>query len=108
MKEETRRAIAYAAATHVNGSAGSAIYSYERGRYTHMTPSYDYEAGAHISRAGGGLYHYGTNSHISFSVKGGHFSGYDYNSGHHYTGQVKGNVVQLYDYGEGRYFTYAV
>lgn len=108
MNEETRRAIAYMAATRINGSARSAIYSYERGRYTHMSSSYDYEAGAHISRTGGGLYHYGTNSHISFSVKGRNFSGYDYHSGHHYTGQVSGNSVQLYDYGEGRYFSYAV
>jgi hypothetical protein len=73
-----------------------------------MSSSYDYEARAHISQASGGLYHYGTHSHISFSVNGRNFSGYDYDSGHHYTGQVSRNSVQLYDYGEGRYFLYAV
>jgi hypothetical protein len=108
MKEETRRAIAFTAATRINGSSRSAIYSYDRSRHSHMSPSYDYEAGAHISRTGGGLYHYGTSSHISFSVNGSNFSGYDYDSGHHYTGQVSGSSVQLYDYGEGRYFSYAV
>ena len=107
MKEEIRRAIAYAAATRINGSARSAIYSYDRGHHSHMSPNYDYETGAHISRTGSGLYHYGTNSHISFSVSGKKFSGYDYDSGHHYTGQVNGNSVQLYDYGEGQYFTYS-
>lgn len=108
MKEEVRRAIAFAAATRINGAARSAIYSYENGRYSHMSPTYDYDTGAHISSTGGGLYHYGTNSHISFSVNGQNFSGYDYDSGHHYTGQVSGNTVQLYDYGEGQYFTYSL
>jgi hypothetical protein len=109
MKEEIRRAIAYAAATRISGSAASSVYSHQRGRHSHMTPTYDYDAGAHISRTGGGgLYHYGTSSHISFSVNGHNFSGYDYDSGHHYTGHVRGNSVQLYDYGEGRYFSYSV
>jgi len=108
MKEEIRRAIAYAAATHINGSTASTIYSHDRGRHSHMTPTYDYDAGAHICRTGGGIYHYGTSSHISFSVRGSSFSGYDYDSGHHYTGQVSGASVQLYDYGEGRYFSYSV
>jgi hypothetical protein len=108
MKEEIRRAVAYTAAMRINGSVASAIYSYERGRHSHMTPGYDYDTGAHVSRTGGGLYHYGTNSHISFSVNGRNFSGYDYDSGHHYTGHVSGNSVQLYDYGEGRYFSYSV
>jgi hypothetical protein len=107
MKEEIRRAIAYTAAAHINGSAPSSIYSCERGYHTHMTPTYDYEAGAHISRSSGGLYHYGTSSHISFSVRGRNFTGYDYESGHHYSGEVTGNTVQLYDYGEGRYFSYS-
>jgi hypothetical protein len=84
MKEEIRRAVAYTAAMRINGSVASAIYSYERGRHSHMTPGYDYDTGAHVSRTGGGLYHYGTNSHISFSVNGRNFSGYDYDSGHHY------------------------
>jgi hypothetical protein len=108
MREEIRRAVAYAAAAHIRGSVPSTIYSYERGRYTHMTPTYDYEAGAPITRNSAGFYHYGTSSHISFSVNGPKFSGYDYESGHHYTGQISGNKVQLYDYGEARYFTYAV
>jgi hypothetical protein len=108
MKEEICRAIAHAAATRINGAAASTIYSFERGQHSHMSPTYDYDVGAHIFRTGGGLYHYGTSSHISFSVNGHNFSGYDYDSGHHYTGQVSGNSVRLYDYGEGRYFAYAV
>jgi hypothetical protein len=108
MKEEIRRAIAYAAGTRINASAGSSIYRHERGRHSHMTPTYDYDAGAHVSRTGGGLYHYGTSSHVSFSATGRNFSGYDYESGHHYTGRVSGSSVQLYDYGEGRYFSYSV
>jgi hypothetical protein len=54
MKEQTRRATAYAAATHINESAASVIHGFERGRHTHMTPTYDYDAGAHIFHIGGG------------------------------------------------------
>jgi hypothetical protein len=108
MKEEIRRAVAYAAATRISGAKSSSVYSYAAGRHSPMTSTYDYDAGAHISPSGGGFYHYGTNSHISFNVNGRSFSGYDYESGHHYTGQVIGNSVQIYDYGEGEYFSYSV
>ncbi len=36
MKEETRRAIAHAAAARINGNARGAIYSYDAGRHTHI------------------------------------------------------------------------
>ncbi|SEO06178.1 hypothetical protein SAMN05443254_1171 [Bradyrhizobium sp. OK095] len=73
-----------------------------------MTPSYDYEAGAHIGNSGSNLYHYGVGSHISLNVNGNKFSGYDYDGGHHFTGSVTGKTVNLYDYGEGSYFNYSV
>ena len=108
MKEEIRRTVAYAAATHINGSAGSLIYSYERGRHSPMSPTHDYDSRAPVARTAEGLYHHGTNSHVSFIVDGRAFSGYDYGSCHHYTGRVTGNTVQLFDYGENRYFRYSV
>jgi hypothetical protein len=108
MREETRRAIAHAAASRVNGPSRASIYSYASGRYSAMSPTYDFETRAHISPSSTGLYHYGTNSHISFSVKGRNFSGYDYSTGHHYSGEVSGSSVTLYDYGESRHFSYSV
>lgn len=108
MKEETRRAIAVNAAARINGKQPSSVYSYDRGQHTNITPTYDYETGAHISGSGSSLYHYGLGSHINLTVKGNNFEGYDYNEGHHFTGSVNGNTVQLFDYGESRYFTYNV
>jgi hypothetical protein len=108
MKEETRRAIANAVAARVNGRPPSSVYSYESGRRAPMSPSYDYEAQAHISDSGAGLYHYGTANHINLNVNGHNFSGYDYDEGHHFSGSVNGSSVQIYDYGEGRYFNYSV
>ena len=108
MKEEIRRAIAANAASRIRGKASSSVYSYNRGHHSSVTPSYDYEAGAHIGGSGSNLYHYGLGSHISLKTKGNEFEGYDYNEGHHFSGSVRGNTVQLYDYGEGRYFTYSV
>ncbi len=108
MREEIRRAIAVNAAARVNQRNPSGVYSYDRGRRTSITPTYDYEAGAHIGGSGSSLYHYGLGSHISLNVNGNNFTGYDYDGGHHFSGRVNGNSVQLYDYGEGSYFNYLV
>ena len=111
MKEEVRRAIAHAAAARANGEARSNVYSYSTSKYTHMgskkEAGYDYDVGAHISKSGSGLHHYGTNAHISLKVNGLSFSGYDYDSGHHFSGRVHGHNIQIYDYGEGSYFSYS-
>src|SRR3546814_2396979 len=94
MDEQTRRAIAYAAAEKVNGSRGGSIYSYGASRHTAMrglgTNFYDHQSQAHISGSGSGLYHHGNQSHINLHVSGMNFSGYDYCSGHHYQGSVNG------------------
>lgn len=108
MKEETRRAIAFEAASRISGHKSSNIYSHDRGRHTPMSSGYDHEAQAHISGSGSGLYHYGTQSHINLSVSGQNFSGYDYGEGHHFSGSVTGKSVQIYDHGEGRHFHYSV
>jgi hypothetical protein len=108
MKEETRRAIAFDAAARIAGRKPSTIYSYDRARHTHMADGYDYDAQAHFSRSGSGVYHYGTTSHINLSINGSNFSGYDYGAGHHFSGTVSGGTVQIYDYGEGRHFNYSV
>jgi hypothetical protein len=107
MKEEVRRAVAYAAAVYMRGSAPSTILRHERERYARMTPTCDHP-GTHISHNSAWYYHYGTGSHISVRFEGLNFSGYDYESGHRYTGHITANEVQLYDYAEGRYFTYAL
>ena len=107
MKEEIRRAIVVNAAAQISRRKPSSVYSYHRGRHTHINPTYDYEAGAHIGGSGSSLYHYGVGSHISLSVSGTNFSGYDYDGGHHFSGSVNGGSVQLYDYGEGRHFNYS-
>jgi hypothetical protein len=108
MREEIRRAIAVNAAARINKRNPSSLYSYDRRQYATMTPSYDYETGAHIGGSGSSLYHYGVGNHISLNVNGNNFSGYDYDGCHHFSGSVNGNSVQLYDYGESSYFNYSV
>ena len=109
MKEKIRRTVACAAAGRVNGKFASSIYSYELGAHSHMSKSYDYEAGEHISGAeSGNMYHYGAGAHINLTVNGKNFTGYDYDSGSHFQGTVSGHRVSLYDYGDGRYFDYQV
>jgi hypothetical protein len=83
MREEIRRAIAVNAAARINKRNPSSVYSYDRGQYASMTPSYDYETGAHIGGSGSSLYHYSIGNHISLNVSGNSFSGYDYDGGHH-------------------------
>ena len=107
MEEVIRRAVAYAAAGRSEGQFGSSIYSYEDGNYTHMTPSYDFGAQAHIGGAKSGtMYHYGLSAHISLRVDGDRFSGYDYASGSHFSGNISGSTIRLYDYGSGSYYNY--
>ena len=109
MQETIRRAVAYAASGRVLGKFGNSVYSYHTASHTSMSPSYDYDAGAHISGMDSeNLYHYGHGTHIQLTVTGEQFSGYDYESGSHFTGQVSGNNVQLYDYGTGRHYNYLV
>jgi hypothetical protein len=112
MREETRRAAVYIAATKVAAKQKGLIYDHDCGRYTVMSGdsshAFDHEARAHITESGDFLYHHGTQSYISLTVNGCNFSGYDYRSNGHFMGSVRGGTVQLYDYAEGRYFNYNV
>lgn len=100
MKEEIRRVVAYAAASRANSKLSSSIYSYATGRYTNMSESYDYDAGAHLGGVRkGNIYHYG---------EGAHIKGFDYSSGSHFSGRVSGRSVRLFDYGSSDYFHYTL
>ncbi len=54
-------------------------------------------------------FHLGVGSHhVSLSINGTRFSGYDYGTGHHYSGSVSGNSVAVYDYGGDGYVSYSL
>jgi hypothetical protein len=108
MREETRRAIAYVAASRINGSPPSSLYSRERKWHTTMSPGYDVDAQCHINASGPSLYHHGAASHINLQIDGPCFSGFAYREGHHFRGSILGNSIEIYDYGEGRYFYYSI
>ena len=109
MKEDARRAVAYAAALRASKKAASSIYSYEKGRHSFMSTSYDYDTSSHLSGVKlGNIYHYGLGANISLNVSGRNFSGFDYDSSSHFSGTISGRSIQLYDYGEARYFNYSV
>ena len=109
MEETVRRAIAYAAAARVRGCFSSSIYSYERGAYSNMSETYDYDAGNHISGTkSGNLYLHGLGAHVSLQINDEKFSGFDHSSSSHFSGTVSGNTISLYDNGEGQYYRYSI
>jgi len=109
MKEEIRRAVAYAVLAQDDG-AETTIYSYDTEKRSKMSGSrddfFDHDMGARVVRSGGSLYHYGLWYHIDLKIAGSSFSGYDHGSKSHFEGVINGRSVQLYDHGEGRYYDY--
>jgi len=109
MKEEIRRAVAYALLAR-EGDAETTIYSYDTEHRSKMSGSrddfFDHEIGARVVRTGASLYHYGLWHHIDLNVAGTSFSGFDHGSKTHFEGVINGRAVQLYDHGENRYFNY--
>ena len=104
MKEEIRRAIAFAVLAPAGGNKDCEIYSYDKDRRSKFSGNssdfLDYDAGARIIRFGPDLYHYGLWHYVSLTVGEKSFSGYDHGSKCHFEGVVKGETVQLYDHGE--------
>jgi len=111
MKEEIRRAVAFAVLAAEEGTTDCDIYSYDADRRSKFTGNgsdfHDLDSGAHIRRHGPDLYHYGLWQHVQLTVNEESFSGYDHGSNCHFEGVVNGATVQLYDHGESRYFEYA-
>ena len=109
MKEEIRRAVAYAVLAQ-DGGGETTIYCYDTEHRSKMSGSrddfFDHEIGARVVRTGASLYHYGLWHHIDLNVAGTSFSGFDHGSKCHFEGVISGRAVQLYDHGEGRYFDY--
>lgn len=107
MDEQALRRIAYAAAK-ARGSQAGAIYSYSRGRHSHMSGAggsyYDHESGSHFSDS----YDYASGSHWKIDFNGNSFSGYHYGTGQHFSGSVTGSSVQIYDHGTGQWHNFQV
>jgi hypothetical protein len=110
MNESIRRAIARAAVARSSGHTQASVYSHETDHHTPFSGAgpggYDHDAGAHIGDLGAGLYHHGLRAHISLTVNGDLFTGYDCHSRSQFTGRVSGSSVTLYDAGERRWFRY--
>ena len=111
MKEEVRRAVAFAVLAQ-DGGGETTIYSYGTEHRTKMSGSrddfFDHDISARIVRSGTSLYHYGLWHHIDLNVNSTSFSGFDHGSNCHFKGVINGRAAQLYDHGEGRYFDYAM
>jgi hypothetical protein len=110
MKEEIRRAVAFAVLAPQEGNKDCEIYSYDKDRRSKFTGNandfLDGDMGARITRFGPDLYHYGLWQYVSLTAEGETFSGYDHGSKCHFQGVVKDTTVQLYDHAEARYFEY--
>ncbi len=110
MKEEIRRAVAFAVLAPPEGNKDCEIYSYDNERRSkfcgNSSDFLDYDAGARVTRFGPDLYHYGLWQYVSLNAAAESFSGYDHGAKCHFEGVIKGASVQIYDHGEGRYFDY--
>jgi hypothetical protein len=110
MKEEIRRAVAFAVLAPPEGHKDCEIYSYDNDRRSkfcgNSSDFHDYDSGARVTRFGPDLYHYGLWHYVNLTAATGTFSGYDHGSKCHFEGVVKGEIVQLYDHGEARYYDY--
>ncbi len=110
MKEEIRRAVAFAVLAPAEGNKDCEIYSYDNDRRSKFCGNsndfHDYDSGARVTRFGPDLYHYGLWNYVNLTAAAESFSGYDHGSKSHFEGVIKGEIVQLYDHGEGRYFDY--
>jgi hypothetical protein len=110
VKEEIRRAVAFAVLAPQEENKDCEIYSYDKDRRSKFSGNsgdfLDYDFGARVTRFGPDLYHYGLFQYVSLTVNEKSFSGYDHGSKCHFEGVVKGTTVQLYDHEEARYFDY--
>lgn len=110
MKEEVRRAVAFAVLAPEDGNKDCEIYSYDKDRRSRFSGNsndfLDGDMGARVTRFGPDLYHYGLWQYVTLTVADKSFSGYDHASKCHFEGVIKDWIVQLYDHGEARYFDY--
>jgi hypothetical protein len=104
MAPEALRAIAFIAAKLVADARGSSVYDYDAGKYVHFSGQvgrqvsvYDHDSGAHITGTDTRLFHHRLAAHISLSLNGNKFKGYDSGSGQHFQGTVRRQNVQLFD-----------
>jgi hypothetical protein len=63
-----------------------------------------YVAGSLIS----GKSHYGNSHHVSLTIQGNTFTGYDHGNSQHFSGTVNAGSISLYDYETGSHFNYSV
>jgi hypothetical protein len=112
MKEEIRRAVAFAILAPEEGEQDCVLYSYVNDRRSKFSGNrsdfHDYDCGADVARDGEFLYHYGLWHHIKLDANADRFSGYDHGAKCHFEGVVRDGIVQLYDHEEGRYFDYVL
>lgn len=120
MKNEVRAAVAYVAGRLVSGKESSSVFGFADKEYTALggvlSPAsvnvFDYTHGCHFSGGGDGrtfvLLHSGVNNHVSLSVQGDRFSGYDHDSGRPFSGMVRRYLIRIYDPELNRVFSYSI
>jgi hypothetical protein len=121
MQTNTRAAVAFIAASLINGKSSSSVYDYSISKYfsisgtievNHKVNVYDYESRCQISGqfngSNYGLYHYGNRHHIDLKIVEDKFEGYDYGQRCHFSGNVNGTSITLYDYGISKYFNFSI
>ncbi|HUI79011.1 MAG TPA: hypothetical protein VLY24_13890 [Bryobacteraceae bacterium] len=118
MKAHVRRVAAYVAHRLISGSANSAIYDYEEGRYVKFGGSLrlpdvmvlDCDRSCYISgRAAGGkvsLFDFGESSRLTLEFAGDSFQGFDYGTVRPFSGSVRKRLIRVFDYEDYREYRY--
>lgn len=99
----------------VNETPGS-VYDHDARKHFHFSGQvepgsvsiYDFSTRSHIGGSPTSLYHFGNRRHMTLTVSGQTFQGFDFASGSHFSGTISGSSVTVFDYGSRRHHHYSV
>jgi hypothetical protein len=119
MKPNVRRVIAYIAARLILRENLESIYDYTTSQHYRIAgivddaslAVYDYSCSCDITGKSNGsrysLFHFGESTHITLSVFGHKFKGFDFGSGCEFDGVISGRSVTVSDSRDGTTYRYA-
>ena len=116
MDDPTRRAIAYIAARLAGQRDSGSVYDHDARKHFHFSGQvepgsvsiYDFSTRSHIGGSPSSLYHFGNRRHMTLTVSGQTFQGFDFASGSHFSGTISGSSLTVFDHGSRRHHHYSV
>jgi hypothetical protein len=119
MNGKARACIAYILGRLITGKDSAGVFEVSQsvhfgfsGNVTSTSVSiHDYERNCAVVGKGDGsrlhLHDFGSDSELSFKIKGKQFSGYEDGTSKHFNGSVTSNSVSIYDYEDSTWHRYS-